>query len=759
MSWQFLHDGDRANLAGALAELDDVLQGQIGRRVLLNQAGLGFLLPSLTALADNAARTFTGELIGVLEDGETLPDRPGYQLLGALLVYVLNRGDTPAATRQACATAIFRYRLIEDDDLLVRLAAEYRQTGEVRPWRTIRRRVAGRPRPEPDFTPDPPPAPGDPIPAPGPLPPGARVSLPPNPLFTGREDDLRALATMLQVTSDERRVTSDARSELNTRHSSLVIISTGIGGVGKTQLAAEFAHRYGRCFHGVHWVSMADPGAVPGEIAACGQMMGLHPAFSELPLPDRVALTQRAWAAPEPRLVVFDNCEDPELLRRWRPLGGGARLLVTSRVGQWPVEFGAATQPVAPLPRDESVDLLRAYLDPAGRAETDADLRRVAGAVGDLPLALALAGHFLARYRATSVDDYLAELAAAPELVPVGRDAVSATAHDLSVWRTFRVSFDRLRDDDPIDQLAKALLARAACFAPGEPLPEALLRAAAVDADGEPLARGRDLTDALAALVSVGLLERPEAGLVRLHRLLARFAATVAGEEITAARAAVEKAVIRLAYEQLTAGDPRALRAWETHLRHVVDSAAGREDETAATLGNNLGYYLQMSGDLAGARPYYERALAIWEASLGAEHPNAASAANNLSSLLQAQGDLAGARPYLERVLAIFETSLGAEHLQATLAANNLGMLLQAQGDLAGARPYVERALAIWEASLGAEHPNAASAANNLGSLLQAQGDLAGARPYYERALAIFEAKLGPDHPHTKIVRDNLGRL
>jgi hypothetical protein len=368
------------------------------------------------------------------------------------------------------------------------------------------------------WQPDPPPDPDAPIPTPGPLPPGSRVVLPPNPLFTGREDELRALARAL-LPDDDEDLTGFPKP---VRSGHLVIISTGIGGVGKTQLAAEFAHRYGRHFYGVHWVSLADPDAAGGEIAACGQMMGLHPAFSELPLPDQVAAVQRVWAGPEPRLVVFDNCEDPELLRRWRPAGGGARLLVTSRVGQWPAEFGAPGSRCSPCRATRASTCCGPTWSRPGGPRAKPDLRRVADAVGDLPLALGLAGHFLARYRETSLDDYLAELAAAPELVPVGRDAVSATRHELSVWQTFKVSFDRL-GDDPVDHLAKALLARAACFAPGEPLPEALLRAAAVDEDGEPLAPPRDLTDALAALVAAGLLEQPEAGVVRLHRLLARF--------------------------------------------------------------------------------------------------------------------------------------------------------------------------------------------------------------------------------------------
>jgi DNA-binding FadR family transcriptional regulator len=103
-----------------------------------------------------------------------------------------------------------------------------------------------------------------------------------------------------------------------------------------------------------------------------------------------------------------------------------------------------------------------------------------------------------------------------------------------------------------------------------------------VDGDGEPLGPPRDVTDAIHALDAAGLLERPGEGVVRLHRLLARFVANEDGEGMGQARAAVEAAVIDLAYEQNTAGDPRALRAWEIHLRHAVDAAGDREDETAA---------------------------------------------------------------------------------------------------------------------------------------------------------------------------------
>lgn len=148
MPQQFLTDAERRDLVVALADLDLVLQGQIGRRVLLNQAGLGYLLPSLQSLADNAARTFAGELVAALEDGEWLPVQPPLQPLGALLAHVLSLGDTPGSTRDLCAALIVAYGLSDDPALANRLRADYALPAGSTPWRVVRRQVATRPPPE-----------------------------------------------------------------------------------------------------------------------------------------------------------------------------------------------------------------------------------------------------------------------------------------------------------------------------------------------------------------------------------------------------------------------------------------------------------------------------------------------------------------------------------------------------------------------------------------------------------------------------------
>jgi hypothetical protein len=97
-----------------------------------------------------------------------------------------------------------------------------------------------------------------------------------NPLFTGRHQELQQLARQLQ---------HGAALAIH------AVAATGMGGIGKTQLACEFAHRYGRYFPGgVFWLSFANSAAVPDEIAACGGPDGLNlPGFNALERPDQVA--------------------------------------------------------------------------------------------------------------------------------------------------------------------------------------------------------------------------------------------------------------------------------------------------------------------------------------------------------------------------------------------------------------------------------------------------------------------------------------
>jgi tetratricopeptide (TPR) repeat protein/transcriptional regulator with XRE-family HTH domain len=583
--------------------------------------------------------------------------------------------------------------------------------------------------------------PTDALPPRAPLPAGSRMPLAPNPLFVGRGDELLEVATAL-------------RGGDTTVALSQVVASTGLGGLGKTQLAVEFVHRYGRFFAvGVFWLSFASADEIPLQVAACAA-----PEYESRSLEERVRLVKDAWQSATPRLLVFDNCEEEALLEAWRPTSGGCRVLVTSRRSHWSPTLGVTRLPLDVLPRPNSIELLRRYRP--DRAPGDLGLDAVAEELGDLPLALHLAGSYLRAYRSeVGVDDYLAELRQSDlighaSLLGAGLDdSPSPTHHVQSLAQTFALCLGRLHREREVDRVAIALLARMACLAPGEAVPRDLLHRTLEEVGP------RRRADGLRRLGAVGLIEEG-ASWLRLHRLLVHFVRQDGLDP--GARPAVERALIGCGRDA-EAGHLTG-PALAAVIPHLVDAAGaageGTGDErVAAELSIAAGRALRYAGDLRAARPWDERALAIRERVLGPDHPDTAVCLNNLAYVLWAQGDVAAARSLDERALAIRERELGPDHADTAESLNNLGGRLYVQGELAAARPLLERALAVRERVLGPDHPETAACLNNLAALLRDLGEPAAATSLLERALAICERSLGPDHPHTAMSLNNLGAL
>ncbi len=595
----------------------------------------------------------------------------------------------------------------------------------------------------PDGTATPVTLPTDIVPEPRPdkLAPCSRILHGPNPNFVGREESFKTLA---------RALNAGAAAVI---HQHAVI--TGSGGIGKTQLAAEAALRYGPFFPGgVFWISFADPNAIPAEIADCGLAMGLDKRFSTLAVADQVALVKSHWHGPRPCLLVFDNCEDPALLKDWRPRIGASRVIVTSRHGTWDEAVMLA---LSTLPRDKSLDLLgRHRPDLAGQKILD----KIAAELGDFPLALHLAGSFLKKYPNDHRGDparYLEDLRRRDPLVHLSlTKGETPTDHDPHVARTFAASVERLEPTDIVDTTALSALTHAAFLAPGEPVPLWLL--AQVMGQGEDEDAQARLVDATTRLRDLGLVEVDPQGAPILHRLIAAYARQRA-EDAAAVWDAVADAVLEAAYEQNEEDLPGPLLAWQAHLRHVAELAATEGGERAGALLNALGYHLDMIADYGGAKKTYERTLAVWEAVLGPEHPRVATAVNNLGLVLRRLGDLPAARRAFERALAIDDVIDGMDNSTTAIHVNNLGLVLMELRDLTSARTAFKRALAIIEKVFGTYHPQAAISTNNLGHLHQELGDLSAARFYYERALAICEATLRSNHPQIATVANNLGSV
>lgn len=503
------------------------------------------------------------------------------------------------------------------------------------------------------------------------LPYGSVIPLRPNRQFVGREEQLREIAANLKAGS------ATTVSEVT------VAASSGLGGIGKTQLASEFVHRYGQFFHGVYWLSFADPSAVPAEIAFCGDTgsMNLGPGFYGLPLEERARAVMAEWQSELPRLLVFDNCEDEGLLDRWLPPSGGCRVLVTSRRGRWDPALGVIDLPLDVLDRRKSVELLQQYR-PDLTVE-DSQLHTIAEELGDLPLALDLAGRYLDRYRREVAPVAYLEEIRRPELLehPSLRQAtgISPTRHDLDVWRTFAVSYQRLDAEDETDRVSMNILARAARLAPGEPIPIDLLwwtlESPGDNADLTSLTNPTQGTvtdrDALDSLTATGLLEDLGGETLRMHRLVAAFALVEVRDD--EAQEAAEMACARAAGKALRKGQPARQEALLPHVRFMTDLAISRADAMTANLCMALSMSLSQLNAYDEALPYAERG---WELSVelfGPQNRVTLQRRSNMGLAIEGQNDRVRAREIYQEVLEAQERVLGPEDPDVAATLNNLG--------------------------------------------------------------------------------------
>lgn len=586
------------------------------------------------------------------------------------------------------------------------------------------------------------------VPPPAPLPAGSRMPLHCNRIFAGREPELLAIA---------RALTNDGAVAV---HQVETAATTGLGGIGKTQLACEFVHRYGQYFAGgVFWLSFADAAGIPSEVAACGDHghLALRPDFGELTLKNQVELVLAAWRNPLPRLLVFDNCEDEELLAGWRPTTGGCAVIVTSQRSLWDPTLGVRAISLDVLDRATSIALLRKYL--SGIDAQTSDLDAIAEEVGDLPLALHMAGSYLARSDdGITPADYLAQLRKSnPLLHPSLQGAAfSPTGHAQHVGRTFALSLARLNPDDPTDRLARAVLARAAHLAPGELIPRDLLLAVCeVQEDG---VRQRIVfDDALQRLVALGFLELAEQGAFRLHRLVVRFVLGALSDR--QAQADVERVVLSTAEQLAEAYDYTAILHLQPQLHFVTERALLRADEPAAALATTLGHHLWILSDFVSAQDYLERALAIRAQAPDADPLKIAATLNILGLALQIQVKLDTALRHTQRALAIWEAHLGPEHPSTDAEVNNIGYLHLLRGEYAAAETAFRRSLKTRHRLYGVRNRETARVLHNIGLLSVKRGAYRVARRYLQLALAIREQLLPPAHAATAITLNHLGEV
>jgi len=554
-----------------------------------------------------------------------------------------------------------------------------------------------------------------------------------NPVFTGRTRKLEDLAGRL------------------TAGPVAVVAVRGLGGVGKSQLALEYAHRErasGR-YRVAGWVRADSPVTIAEDLAALGPVLGLPGDGTMGELAEQVVTALRAR---EDWLLVFDNAHRPGDLQGWLP-GGAGHVLITSRERAW---SGTAAQlDLDTFTRAESVE----FACQRSGCQDEEAAGELAAAVGDLPLALAQAAAYIDS-RSMTIGAYLG-LYRDPALARRLRDAgLDSAEYPASVATTWLINFTQLPEEHP----AAVELLRLCAFLDPDDIDLDLLTTGQAEA-GEVL--GRVLGDPLeraetaGALAAASLASVPADGHLRVHRLVQ----AVTRDQLDTGQAAAWTSRALNLITAIFPDDPEDHRTWAAcasaapHAEAVTGHAASSPAlaPKAATLLGNLGIYLLVSAQLTAARATLQRALAIQEAAYGPDHPQVAITLTNLGLVQKQLGELAAARATQQRALAIFEAAYGPDHPEVAVTLTNLGIVQRELGELAGARAALQRALAINEAAYGPDHPQVAVTLGNLGNVQLELGELADARATQQRALAINEAAYGPDHPEVAVTLTNLG--
>ncbi|KDN22787.1 FxSxx-COOH system tetratricopeptide repeat protein [Amycolatopsis rifamycinica] len=546
--------------------------------------------------------------------------------------------------------------------------------------------------------------------------------------FTGREE----LLSMLHET-------------LRSGQPSVVQAVHGMGGVGKTTAALEYAHRYGDDYDVAWWIPSEDPDLIAGRLAELARALDL--VADGDPATMAVARLHGTLRERDRWLLVFDNAEDAIRLQPFLP-GGEGHVIITSRNPHW--TGVAAALPVREFTRAESVEVLKTH-----RPElpgTDAD--RIAEELGDLPLAVDQAGRLLS-VTGWTTDTYLSLLAErAEELLARHQQAGYRT----SVAAAWALSFDRLVQDHPA---ALPVLTFIAWLAP-EPVPLTLLTELPEDlvpavrdplgmADITTVLRARGMADVTA---NTAQLHRVPAALLRART---RHDTPVDGESwpVTVVR------VLRAGLPGNPWNNPPAWPLWQSLLPHLLVATGSSRDvqpaiSDVAYLLDRAASYLQTRGEPRAALPLFERSYKLCVEVNGVDHPRTFLSANNLALGLSQLGEHQRAHDLDQDTLARCRRVLGEDHPDTLSTANNLAGNLMALGEYQQAYDLDQDTFTRRKCVFGEDDPDTLTSASNLVSTLYVLGECERARDLGQDTLDRIRRVLGADHPETLATAVNL---
>jgi tetratricopeptide (TPR) repeat protein len=556
------------------------------------------------------------------------------------------------------------------------------------------------------------------------------LPFPPNPFFTGREAYLERLEQFL--------------NERGSVASTQPLILTGLGGIGKTQVALTYAHsHYPKTYRTVLWVNAVEKETIEASCLALARLLEL-PVQQERDT-DRIVQAVKQWLERHANwLLIMDNADDLPLARSFLPGNHHGHILLTTR-SQIVGTVGTSIELSVMEPSEALQFLLRrAKVLAIGGSldDIEASIRKAAARLvhllGALPLALDQAGAYIDAAGKT-FREYIPLYHEKRRELLLKRGPLSSE-HPESVAVTFKLCFDMTSEIHP---LTRDILHFCAFLHP-DAIPKALLEAAdrfKLDTIA--------FDDGIAALRQYSLItyhapQRPYAKHVQtfsIHRLVQ----DVLVDSMDADAQHLWRAVVVTAL--LAAFPPVAAMDWGHYERlppHVLICARWTDEEIVRTIEfaellRTAAQCLQGEGRSAEAETLLAQALSIFVQQRGYEHPATMTILAELGSLYILQGKDDQAEALYYQALGIQGQPLEVEQPATARCLRNLSLLYVKQGKYEQSMSVLGRAVSIQEKYLGPDDPDTAKSLCMLAVLFYAQGDYAQANVLYWRTIRVWD--------------------
>jgi TIR domain/Tetratricopeptide repeat/NB-ARC domain/CobQ/CobB/MinD/ParA nucleotide binding domain len=549
-----------------------------------------------------------------------------------------------------------------------------------------------------------------------------------NASFTGRSEELERLRD--QLVGGSTAVV-------------LPVALYGLGGVGKTQVALEYAHRYMADYDVVWWVPAEQQDRIDPALADLAPHLSVRAgdSFSDTAMAVREALRK---GDPYSRwLLIFDNADEPDDLRPFFPggPGGPGHVLVTSRNTAWSEDTRAVRVDV--FDRPESIEHLQRRVSTL----TESDATLVAEALGDLPLAIEQAGAWLATTGMT-VPRYVEALQTQfAQILDLGQPS----NYPKPVAATWRLSFDRLREQSPA---AARLLELCAFFSP-DPISLSLLNGAEMihsllpyDARlTEPIVLGQLIRD----ISRFSLAKVDPGSSIEVHRLIqaAMRAQISSQQEREDAMHEVHRILVG-AQPRSGTDDPATWAQWDVIWPHLGPSEAYDcdHDEPRQLLIDRVRYLykrFELKQALSAGYQLEER----WVRKLGPDHRQTLYLRFHIANVLRSLGRYQDAHDQDAEILERQRQVLPMGHPHPLQTAGSLAADLRGLGRFADALAMDTQTHERTKELFGDDHASTLSAANNLGVNLRLLGASEDARAIDIDTLNRRNQVLGHRHPST----------